>query len=182
MLEKRNGNMVDTDKLFNENQKLVTFVLKPIIHKTPKTFRRQHYEDMKQEALMGLYKACKNFDESKGYTFSTYAAKSIKGEVLSYIEKQCRSRRIIGNLPTISLDALVEGEEGDLSLAEVFGREDPESIVWIFTDKRLDDRQKTICKLLSEGYNQREIGEKLGISGSMVSRHVQKIKEILRKE
>lgn len=39
-------------------------------------------DDILQEAYLGLWKACLQFDESKGYEFSTYAIPLINGSIL----------------------------------------------------------------------------------------------------
>lgn len=39
------------------------------------------YDELESTAYMGLIKAVNNFDESKGFKFSTYAIPTIKGEV-----------------------------------------------------------------------------------------------------
>lgn len=39
-------------------------------------------EDMLQDAYLGLWKSCLDFDDTKGYQFSTYAVPMIRGEVL----------------------------------------------------------------------------------------------------
>ena len=39
------------------------------------------YDELESTAYMGLIRAAKNFDESKGFKFSTYAMPTIKGEI-----------------------------------------------------------------------------------------------------
>lgn len=41
-------------------------------------------EDIYQEAYCGLWKACLNFDETKGFAFSTYAVPTIRGQILRF--------------------------------------------------------------------------------------------------
>ena len=43
------------------------------------------YEDLFQNGCVGLIKAVDNFDESKGFAFSTYAVPVIMGEIKRYI-------------------------------------------------------------------------------------------------
>ncbi|MBQ2966779.1 MAG: SigB/SigF/SigG family RNA polymerase sigma factor [Clostridia bacterium] len=47
--------------------------------------RGVEYEDLVQIGAMGLIKAVKNFDESKGFQFSTYAVPMIIGEIKRYL-------------------------------------------------------------------------------------------------
>lgn len=54
-----------------------------LVHSIANRFRGRgvDYEDLFQNGCIGLIKAVDNFDESKGYTFSTYAVPVIMGEI-----------------------------------------------------------------------------------------------------
>lgn len=54
-----------------------------LVHSIAKRFagRGVDYEDLFQSGCIGLIKAVDNFDESKGYQFSTYAVPVIMGEI-----------------------------------------------------------------------------------------------------
>lgn len=78
------------NKLFEENQRLVTYVLMPIVEPWPTHVRSFHFEDMMQSARLGLWKACMRFDESKGYEFATFAVPVIRNEIYMYIRKNIK--------------------------------------------------------------------------------------------
>ena len=63
------------DKMIEENIGLV--------HSIAKRFkgRGEDYDDLYQAGCVGLIKAVDNFDESKGFLFSTYAVPVIMGEI-----------------------------------------------------------------------------------------------------
>lgn len=67
--------MTAADKLISENTGLV--------HACAKRFAGKgvEYEELYCEGCVGLVKAAKNFDESLGYKFSTYAVPVILGEI-----------------------------------------------------------------------------------------------------
>ncbi len=67
--------MTDTDKLVENNTALV--------HACARRFAGKgvEYEELYSEGCVGLVKAAKNFDESLGYKFSTYAVPVILGEI-----------------------------------------------------------------------------------------------------
>lgn len=69
-------------ELFDSNIKLVYYCLSKI--NPPK----REYEDCLQEGLFALWKACQSFDNTKGFSFSTYAVPTIMG----YIQKYLRDR------------------------------------------------------------------------------------------
>lgn len=58
-----------------------------LVHSVAKRFigRGTEYEDLVQIGSVGLIKAAKNFDESTGYKFSTYAVPMIMGEIKRYL-------------------------------------------------------------------------------------------------
>ena len=55
----------------------------PLVHSICKRFtgRGIEYDDLYQAGCIGLIKATDNFEESKGFAFSTYAVPVIMGEV-----------------------------------------------------------------------------------------------------
>ncbi len=54
-----------------------------LVHSIAKRFKNRgvEYEDVFQAGCLGLIKAVDNYDESKGYMFSTYAVPVIMGEI-----------------------------------------------------------------------------------------------------
>lgn len=170
--------MDDANELFEKNIPLAIDVLADVIGKMPKDFVRIHHDDMKQEALIGLWKASSRFDGTRGTMFSTYAVPLIRGEIYNYIEKQIRGRRNY-NVTVISLETPVED---GLTIGDMLSYRIPEDVSWIFTDTRLDEREKQICKYLYEGYKQSEIARMMGYSYELISRLKKKIASILSED
>ena len=167
--------MTKQEELFVQNEKLVYFVLNKILREIPNF--KMYKDDMMQQGFLGLLRACRNFDKDKGNKFSTYASKTIKGYMYKYIEKELRSRRK-HRLQFVSLETEVNEKT---TLADTIVSE-PYETPWIFTDKRLTDKQLLVCKLLYEGYNQTEIGKELGCSQVQISRIIKQIKSILQED
>ena len=69
------------EKIFKSNIPLVKYVLGEFSQK----ITNQNYEDMFQEALVGLLKAIKEFNLDYNVEFSTYAVPMIKGEIQRYL-------------------------------------------------------------------------------------------------
>ena len=65
----------ERDEMISENIGLVHSIAKRF------TGRGADYEDLFQSGCVGLIKAVDNFDESKGFAFSTYAVPVIMGEI-----------------------------------------------------------------------------------------------------
>ena len=110
------------EELFNTNQTIVGWCYKKYIG----DYSSIHYEDIMSEGYLALWKACKNFDESKGFQFSTYAVPCIAGAMLRYYRYKCNVIRIPRTafdegdtdllsklINTRSLDADIENHKGD---------------------------------------------------------------------
>ena len=95
----------NNDNLIINNEKLVYLVIKDL--------KMLHLVDMYYDiGIIGLIKACRTYDEKKGYTFSTYAYKVIKREILKEIKKEnCEKRKSMKNI--ISLNTILNFENNE---------------------------------------------------------------------
>ena len=101
------------DNLVLENINLIYYVLK----KYNLYNKLEEYYDI---GMIGLVKAANNFDESKGYTFSTYGISCIRSEVFGYIRRENNNKRK-ANYNTISLDTTInrKNNEKEITLLDV---------------------------------------------------------------
>lgn len=139
------------------------------------------YDDLVQEGMVGLVKAARAFDESKGILFSTYAWISIKRRILLYIKRQRKHKR------DISINQDIRGTDG-VPMEEILGYSQKEyENVW----KRdllercirsLNQSQREIVLLYyGKGLKQKEIAKQLGISQGQVCRIIKRCLEKMRK-
>lgn len=70
------------DKIFEKNESLVHSLLQNCFKNDTKNL---NYEDLRQEGYIGLIKAIRTFDESKGVKFGYYATICIRNEIREYI-------------------------------------------------------------------------------------------------
>ena len=77
--EYRNGSRAALEKLTKDNMKLVISIARRF------TSRGYELEDLIQTGVMGLLKALNGFDESRGFSFSTYAFPFIAGEIKRFL-------------------------------------------------------------------------------------------------
>lgn len=73
-----------------------------------------HEEDLIQEGFIGLMKACNNFENAKGYKFSTYAYYWIWGHMDKYLKRNIENKKghnCIHKVDILSLNDLVFGNE-----------------------------------------------------------------------
>lgn len=160
------------EELYFENEALVYHVLH-------KKFPMSRFDDdFQQIARLGLWKACLRYDETKS-KFSTYAVPAIENEIKMELRKM--SRKPI----EISLDDFVKDTSDNddrLTISGIcIGEQDVEFIDTTWVDKELTDRQKRILSLLYDGMVQADIAKEIGISQTMVSREVAKIRNIAQK-
>ena len=156
------------EELYFENEALVYHVLH-------KKFPMSRFDDdFQQIARLGLWKACLRYDETKG-KFSTYAVPAIQNEIKMELRKM--SRKPIET----SLDALIRDAD-ELTISGVcMSEQDVEFIDTTWVDKELTYRQKRILSLLYDGMVQTEIAKEIGVSQTMISREVAKIRNIAQK-
>eukprot|EP00591_Stephanopyxis_turris_P000510 CAMPEP_0195527668 /NCGR_PEP_ID=MMETSP0794_2-20130614/29515_1 /TAXON_ID=515487 /ORGANISM="Stephanopyxis turris, Strain CCMP 815" /LENGTH=453 /DNA_ID=CAMNT_0040658639 /DNA_START=604 /DNA_END=1965 /DNA_ORIENTATION=+ len=93
-----------------------------IARQTTRSNSKISFNDMCQEGIIGLTKACEKFDPEKGFRFSTYAVWFIKREVKNSIDTQSRTIR----LPEHMHRKLKVLQATEINLREEFGREPTE--------------------------------------------------------
>jgi RNA polymerase primary sigma factor len=80
--------------------------------------RGVEYEDLVQEGTLGLIRAIRGFDHSKGFRFSTYASWWIRQAIRRAVLDQGRTIR----LPASAVEKLRTVEEAELRLRDSLGR------------------------------------------------------------
>lgn len=155
------------EELFEKN----TLMAYKIANKYRTNYQKE-YEDIKQEALLGLWKACQGYDESRG-CFSTYAYPCISNTINIYIRtlKKRQNRDI----------SLFEPTTDNLSIEDSLGAEDEN--IELLEDRMVldgirekidicyrDDRERNVFNLFLNGLKQNEIGNIVGASQPVVSR------------
>lgn len=154
------------EERYLSNESLVYDVLKkyfPIYFKS---------EDMRQEGRIGLWKACLTFDENHGVAFSSYAYPCIRNTILMALRKE---RKV---LSTVSLNQLLDTEDGDLVLEDVLaGDVGVDWVDWEEFCQKLTPLEKDICQLRLLGFNQSEIADELNYAQGHISRVLKKVRE-----
>ena len=152
-------NDLTPEMLFEQNVKLAYHICNKCCNKLPEFYVIKNKQDLIQQALLGLWKACCKYDANKLNEFSTYAGVCIKRSVLNYAEQHFRWRRGDDQFKTVYLDD--EIEDG-ITFADLIEAPEKNDISWIFTDDRLTSLEKHVCILKYEGYTDQEIADKLG--------------------
>lgn len=155
------------EKLFQENTRLAHWAI------------RKYYpmficdEDIQQEALIGLWKACTTYNEEKS-VFSTYAVRCIYNAIAHLLRK----RSSWGRLKTVSLDECLS-DNGELTLAGLVY--DPSGDIedsGVFIEefiRTLNEKDKAVVSCRLRGLKQIEAAREMGISQAHYSRLLKKV-------
>lgn len=151
---------------------------------------KAEFEDIKQVALMGLWKACTTYNPTVNTTkFSSYAWIVISNEINYYLRKNNNAK--LANL--VSLCTPISNNKGEESSLEellqnpidVINNSDNlmylDSIFDILDKLNLTDKQRLMFQLYLEDRNQAEIGKIVGINQASVSRAIKRIKNQIKK-
>ena len=173
----------DTDQKQEARQILIERNLRLVAHIVKKYQNvGEDVEDLISIGTIGLIKAISGYDETKGSRLATYAARCIDNELLMMLRMRKKTAKDVSIYEPIGTDK--EGNEINLLDVTLFQQEDfaqelqkREDIQRIrqLVETVLPPREKEIIALRygfsgGDELTQREIGERLGISRSYVSR------------
>lgn len=187
-MEKMNENQ---KQLVMDNLKLVHYV----IHNKFQYYVKENieYKELEQEGYLGLCKAAMLYDD-KVSGFSTYAVNWIWGSIKSYLDKKTGwtfhirslSRTHYNHIPFGSLNMEISQEQG--LTHELFEFVPDESNTYdeiiLLCDALIAFKQASpkygedIFRMVNDGFTQREIGNRLGIRQTYVSRIIKRAKGI----
>lgn len=146
-------------------------------------------QDILQEGMIGLYKAIRDFDRSKGIYFHVFAKTCINRQIIDAIRSANRKKHAPLN-NYVSLDAK-ENEAQELvqpAVEKTLTPLDPESIFLIkeraeILEKKLREiltpKELRILYLYLEDYSYSEMAAKIGITDKGISSSIQRIKRKL---
>lgn len=148
-------------------------------------------EDIAQEGLIGLYKAVRNFDESKANSFKTFANLCIERQIITAIKSSNRQKHIPLNTYVSLNNPNYENEDGEpetelLDMINSKSVEDPLETVtkneyYKFLedsmDKTLSDFEKNVLEQYIQGKSYSEIAKSLDASEKSVDNAIQRIRK-----
>ncbi len=146
------------------------------------------YEDVIQEGMIGLYKAVRNFNETKSVAFSSFAVYCVLAQITDAVRAASREKHAPLNL-SISLQKLMGSEEDPYSLLDVYidlSKADPEQLVIsneeyeslnTFIREELTKNEQDALLLFIAGFSYAQIAEKLRRSVKSVDNAIQRSRE-----
>ena len=159
----------EIEQMFEENMKLVPFT----VNKYYPTL--VYDDDIFQIGYIGLWQACKNFDESLNVKFNGYAVLIIQREIIKYL-RSLQMKKRCPPAPLASLDYPVFDDDKTVSdwiIGAPFEWLDFEGFY-----NSLTMRQKLIVKMrIIDKASYQEIGDEIGVSRERVRQEVVRIKQ-----
>ena len=173
----------DEDKKKEAKQILIERNLRLVAHIAKKYQGNEvETEDLISIGTVGLIKAIMSYDMDKKSKLGTYAARCIENEILMYFRARKKCSREVSIYEPIGTDK--EGNE--INLLDIMETEQTDAVEQLqlrqdinallkYMDTILEDREKEILQMRfglrgQKELTQREIGEKLNISRSYISR------------
>lgn len=169
------------EELFDNNKRLV-------YHTYSRHFNSAknlpYKEDILQEGLFRLWKACKLYNPEKNIQFSTFAVTLIYNGMLEFV-----SRKLEKHTNNISLEEIItvnkDGKpcslQNKLTIKDDYNDIELRIILRDCFEKLSKEDQKIVL-LFWQGYTQREIAVRVGLTQVSVSRRLKKFINKVRKE
>lgn len=160
------------EELVVNNIRLVYYIVKKF------NFSQSEYEDVVECGILGLVKAARTFDKSKGKRFSTYAGRCIQNEIGMYFRKHKKCLDYVyldEDIPELSTeggkitlkDIIKSPEE---SIEERILREEEFMEILNIIINMQDSKKRAIVLLSLEQDRQITIAEKFNLTQSAISR------------
>lgn len=153
------------DRLILENMSLVPYIIK----KYYPTY--QYDEDIRQIGYVGLVKAARRYDQNSGYSFSTYAAKSILNEIRMTFRRELRSAG------AISLESEIFPWGDDKTVLDILKGGEIDYVDLDGFLRKLTPTETIIVQMAISGSNKSEIAKKLNVSKTNIYNIVKNLRK-----
>lgn len=174
----------EINQIYEDNEVLVYSTVQKRFDS--EAFRRVHMlsrDEITQFGRMGLWNACRTYDESKGAAFQTYAIDSIIWSVLTESRRYSLCNTNNSSLELVNRvsmdDSLVSQPKGETlhdiieSREDGFSKFEDESFIQSVKDN-ISERLANTLKLRMQGLTYEEIANDLGITKQAVESHLRR--------
>ena len=138
------------------------------------------YEDIKQVALMGLWKAVLTFNNR--HAFSTYAYTVISNEINYYLRTTKKHYNTISLKQEIGEKITLEDVLADKNnyIEKSENNLDIENYITQIRNSKLKEQEKIVFELSLKGYKQDKIAKTVGCSQPTVGRIIRRLREKIK--
>lgn len=186
LLEIKNGNDKALDYLISKYKNLVN-------NKVAKYYIiGAEREDIVQEGLIGLFKAIKDYDNTKQNSFKSFASLCIERQIITAIKTSNRQKHLPLN-SSLSLNNTINDSNNDSSFLDIIDAQNVEDPLETITKKEyytnikeklnanLSDFEKKVLYSYIEGNSYISIAEKLDMPVKSIDNAIQRIRKKLPK-
>ena len=181
------------DRLHQGENEIMDYILekyKPLVRKQTNALFLigGENEDLIQEGMIGLYKAIRDYDDTKEATFFYFAQLCIKRQLASALEASNRKKHIpLNNYVSFSSDENDNGVALEATISQ--GVESPEQMVLEqekvieFKEQiraKLSKMEKEVLNLYLEGYNYTQIAKIMEKTPKSIDNALQRIRQKIR--
>ena len=133
-------------------------------------------EDLLQEAMVGLLKAIREYDDTREVTFRTFAEVCVKNRIRSAVTAASRDKHAPLNhsVPMEEQPLLEKDHVSDPEELFISREEEAERLETL--NRKLSSLEQRILSLYLHGFSYREIGEQVGRTDKSVDNAVQRIR------
>lgn len=117
-------------------------------------------DDLVQAGLIGIWKAGKKFNPNKNVKFTTYAYVAARNEILGLLEKHSKFQQ----------------EAPELKDHHAVPYEMERDVLHRIIKEDLEKEEKTLCRLLYEGYTQQEIAKIFDTSQPNICKRIRRLR------
>lgn len=133
-------------------------------------------EDLLQEAMFGLLKAIREYDEARDVTFRTFAEVCIRNRIRSAVTAASRDKHAPLNYSVPMEDQPLLEQDHISDPEELFISKEEEAERLESLNRKLSSLEQRILSLYLHGFSYREIGEQVGRTDKSVDNAVQRIR------
>ena len=175
----------DPDRTIRENERLIYYILRNKLNRDDLVYD----EDIVQCGRIGIYKAWKSYDTTKG-KWSTYMTRCVTNEIFMEFRRRRNSNNKFYEDCERLNRIIDDGKGGECELQDFLAFEDSsfddvisdDEAKWNEIYDSLSLREQNIIYWLDLNYSQSDIGEMLGISQSYASRLIKQLKSKIQKK
>jgi RNA polymerase sporulation-specific sigma factor len=147
-------------------------------------------DDLIQEGMIGLYKAARGYDDSKGIPFAGFASLCIDRQIMTAVTASNREKNVpLNNYVSFEMPAYSDDDNDNvMRLADVITDDSDQNPEFIFIDKEyakdfkeklsqeLSPLERKVLSYHMNGMDYRQIAEKLGKPPKSIDNALQRIK------
>jgi RNA polymerase sigma factor (sigma-70 family) len=171
---RESGNEAYLQELMNKNKGLFNLLAGSYVNSIPNS----ELEDLVSESYIAMLDAIKDFDPSRGFSFSTLLKTYVRQRLNKIYNTETRKKRFTGSSP-VSYESLVEinRDGGQAPTAFTVECEDIRSIEFseVLASMDLNEKEKVVVNILMQGSSKGEVAKALNVKPATVTYYLRSL-------